>query len=175
MVAPRASLPIRDHTSTLPVENRGNPHTHTRGSDPTATAKLPTAATAKLQNKRDSGAGASRTPEPLYAQPPASTPGSEGRATGHRLRRSSRASRSAATDCDRWSEAGNRAATAGSDHPNARACIRTTTRQHPRKRGTSDRTGPPAIRRAHRAEGECAIAGSEERAGLIGTKPGRWT
>ena len=62
-------------------------------------------------NSRDSGAGASRTREPLYAPTPASTQGSEGRATGR---------------------------------------------------------GPPAIRRAHRAEGECAIAGSEERAGNAG-------
>ncbi len=33
------------------------------------------------------------------------------------------------------------------------------------ERGTSDGGRPLAVRRAHRAEGECAIAGSEERAG----------
>ena len=43
-------------------------------------------------------------PRPIYAQTNASSGGKQGRTIGLRLRRSSRASRSEATDCDSWSK-----------------------------------------------------------------------
>ena len=131
-------------------------------------------------NSRDSGVRPAER-ESLYThQPPASTPGSEGRATGRGLRPSAEhPKRSDDAIAGSEERAGNRderpgtASGAAAEHRGAQRRIATAGAK--RETGTSDRTGPPAIRRAHRAEGECAIAGSEERAGLIGTKPGRWT
>jgi hypothetical protein len=62
----------------------------------------------------------------------------------------------------------------GADQTNMCVVYARTQTPAPQERGTSDGGRPLAVRRAHRAEGECAIAGSEERAGNLENVVGTW-